>query len=608
MITRNTALGLAFAVAGAAWSGVALAQDSTPIPVPDAAAIRDAEKTVQRRFRNDFADSSSKADRRALARRLLVAGLEERDAPAVRYVLLRQARDLAAQNGGLAVAVDAIRMASRYYIIDSHRDKLAVLKIVAKSARTPSEKKALATAYLKLADESASDDEYDVAQEAARTAAGIAMGARSQKLFAEANTRVKELQKLGRAYRPVAEAKKVLVEDSDDPDANAVLGKFLCLSKNEWEKGLPLLAKGSDAPYKAMAERELGDIEDLKGQVAIGDGWWELAKVETGAAKEQVGERAAHWYRLTLSSLTGLTKVRVQKRLGMPSVTGTPPEPSVPVARREPPPPAGAEGTIDEADLPDDIRAALRVRVTLPTLPMRRTFVLGAVRDILQQAGLSLSPRMFAQGQQVDRAAIGQTVVAKIKNLPCKDALRQILTPAGLDFKMEGDVVALVKIKGFKPIAPKTIDPKTMIGTNRIYPGIGFDGFTAKTRPDDIKARYGQPDPEGNRSWLVYRKRRGVDFLFGMGGRLLVEIRFNPGFRGKIEGTNIGIGSRDNQVFAQFGQPDKVEQVADAKRALRSPGVYYAWPGGARYQMVDPALLLWFTRGRVTQIVTSPRR
>jgi hypothetical protein len=69
-----------------------------PVPSPD--ARKEAEKTVQRLFREDIAKARKPEERRALARKLIDHAVETRDDPAARFVLLREARGLSGAAGG----------------------------------------------------------------------------------------------------------------------------------------------------------------------------------------------------------------------------------------------------------------------------------------------------------------------------------------------------------------------------------------------------------------------------------------------------------------------------------------------------------------------------
>src|SRR5262249_23535164 len=91
------------------------------------------------------------------------------------------------------------------------------------------------------------------------------------------------------------------------------LGKYACLIKGNWERGAPLLAKGRDAVWKALGERELARPKEPRKQVDVGDECARLAEGAQGQAKRNLQRRALHWYRLSLPKLAGLTRVRVER-------------------------------------------------------------------------------------------------------------------------------------------------------------------------------------------------------------------------------------------------------------------------------------------------------
>src|SRR5271154_6832121 len=63
-----------------------------------------------------------------------------------------------------------------------------------------------------------------------------------------------------------------------DPDLNLALGKLYCFDRREWEKGLPILAKGSDATLRTLAENDLQRPEEAEGQSKLADDWWNAAQ------------------------------------------------------------------------------------------------------------------------------------------------------------------------------------------------------------------------------------------------------------------------------------------------------------------------------------------
>jgi hypothetical protein len=61
---------------------------------------------------------------------------------------------------------------------------------------------------------------------------------------------------------------------------------------------------------------------DTAGQTAVGDAWWTWSEKESGTSRAGARRRAAHWYDMALGAATGLTKIRLEKRmaeLGIPT-------------------------------------------------------------------------------------------------------------------------------------------------------------------------------------------------------------------------------------------------------------------------------------------------
>ena len=69
------------------------------------------------------------------------------------------------------------------------------------------------------------------------------------------------------------------------PKANLDVGQYYCLIRGEWEKGLPLLAKGSNHELKRLAQAELRAPTRRKNRLELADGWWQLGEQETAHQK-----------------------------------------------------------------------------------------------------------------------------------------------------------------------------------------------------------------------------------------------------------------------------------------------------------------------------------
>jgi WD40 repeat protein len=290
-------------------------QPDKKMPPPAANEQKKAETLIRSLYKEDYRKAETdRAARSALARTLLKEGKDTPEA-ALRFVALREARDLAARAGDLGTSFEAVDGLGQDFAIDVLEMKAdAVLT----ASREPAVQKAplpLLQTALRLVTQALDADHLASAQNLLKAIEPLV---RKEKLPALARQvevereRLRLLLKHQEQLRPALERLKV---KPDDAEANLVVGKYRCLIKGHWSAGLPLLARGSDATLKALAEQELARPADPRGQLTLGDGWWDLLAREPGPAREQLLRRAYYWYHQSLPRLDAATRDRVQKRI-----------------------------------------------------------------------------------------------------------------------------------------------------------------------------------------------------------------------------------------------------------------------------------------------------
>ena len=87
---------------------------------------------------------------------------------------------------------------------------------------------------------------YNAAADFLRVAKAAAANAGSPPVATAVQALDKEIGQLRQEYERIKPAADKLKKDPTDPDANLDVGKYLCFAKGNWEKGLPLLAAGSN--------------------------------------------------------------------------------------------------------------------------------------------------------------------------------------------------------------------------------------------------------------------------------------------------------------------------------------------------------------------------
>jgi hypothetical protein len=300
-----------------------LAQPPARAPVPGGEAHARAEKAVRRIFKEEYARvARDPAAGRELAATLLNQARSTEDNLALRYAALCEARDLAARAGDLPASFQAVAELARAFAVDPLAMKADTLAQAGRRATSPEAHAVLVEAALGLLDEALAADGLVEALHLAALAEEQAARARSLPLVARVRKRVRELEPLRKQFEEFRPAAEKLRTDPSDPTANLALGRYYCLVRGNWEKGLPLLARGGDEGLKEMARRDLAGPAKPAERAALGDGWWDLAERAPEPVKSQMQRRAAYWYQQAVAGLKGPDKVRVDGRLASVGVIG----------------------------------------------------------------------------------------------------------------------------------------------------------------------------------------------------------------------------------------------------------------------------------------------
>jgi len=295
----------------------AVTRPATPVKliVPHALLIERGASAVDEVFGADIKAADTPEKKTTLARKLIDAAAEERDANN-RYALLIRGRDLAIEAGDVTTAAAAIDVLDAGYQVDGLKLRTEMVTATQKVARSPERRKAIVSyAGDELVAEAIKAERYDAARTMAELALTTARLVNDQNLQREAGAKLSQVREVESAWQELRPALATLTERPEDPEANLKVGRFHCLVRGDWDKGLPLLAKGSDAALRDAAKLDLAGAATLDRQVAAGDAWWVAAENANGATQWRLRQRAGTFYEQALGSLTGLAKTRVEKRL-----------------------------------------------------------------------------------------------------------------------------------------------------------------------------------------------------------------------------------------------------------------------------------------------------
>lgn len=288
-------------------------------PVPSPQEQHRVEKQVRDIFQKDFADARSIEQKAALAAKLFSHGQSTADDPVGRFLLWREACRLYVESGESAKAIQVIDEISQHYDVNPFAMKVEAIHSIAKSIHGGAFSAAVAREFIDaavgLADLALSEDQFAVANDVLGLAITMSRKLRDAPLVKDLTARSRESERLESRFVPVKAALEILGRNPTDPEASLTVGSWYCLIHGKWDKGLALLAQGSDRDLAAAARIDLASPKEPIEQMAVADRWWTLADRWDVASKNAILLRAGYWYDVAIPRLSGLDKAKAQARL-----------------------------------------------------------------------------------------------------------------------------------------------------------------------------------------------------------------------------------------------------------------------------------------------------
>jgi tetratricopeptide (TPR) repeat protein len=295
-------------------SFVAAQPADTRAPIPQKADTMAAEKLIRDIFKADFAKTKA-ADRTALAQKLLEQADGTKDDNAARYVLIQQARDLATKAGDCETFLKAAEALAKAFNISLSESQTAGVDALAANLTATGARDA-GQPLLDAADAALAAGEFDAAQKLLRAADAAGRKGSVATVTSSVAARTKSLVTLRKDFEKLGDARKKLETAPTDPEANLIVGRYLCFVKNDWEGGLPRLVLGSDATLKAAAEKDdKANSGSSADKAEAADNWYKLGTSAEAMQKSSLMSRALLRYREAQSEATGLAKVKIEKRI-----------------------------------------------------------------------------------------------------------------------------------------------------------------------------------------------------------------------------------------------------------------------------------------------------
>jgi hypothetical protein len=234
--------------------------------------------------------------------------------PTARYVLCREAFERAIEHKEFEKAAEAIDEMEETFALDGFRLRIHLLTEASRAVRNSTGRPALVRFAFSMADYAQAADRL---AELARLVAIIEAHLNSMRSDTRSaySRRFRDLKETADELAPIAASREVLVKDPMHPGASLVDGKFRCFVRQDWERGLKLLAQSRHAALAAAAQRDLAGASNHEGEAEIAEAWFDLGITDLGLLGALI--RAKHWFQLAAKTAPPMERLRYERRVAL---------------------------------------------------------------------------------------------------------------------------------------------------------------------------------------------------------------------------------------------------------------------------------------------------
>jgi hypothetical protein len=285
------------------------------LPIPDEVASKKSNQLIKTIFGKKYHAAKTALQKRFVALAMLDETKKVEPGSADEYALCRAGWKIALESGDYQTAEKfRLRLVEGYAVPDDLELQAETVRRFSLARLSFADADRLLIMAQHAIDDAAYADDYDTALEMQEIAEGLARRLRDTESVRMLRGRGTALKRLAREYEKISSLLST-VESNDDAHANFQVGRYFCLFKGQWQRGLPLLAEGSEIQLRRLAVAELTASINPSDQIAVADGWWALSRDATTVDREQLQRHAVQIYEQAISGLQGLAKTKVSMRI-----------------------------------------------------------------------------------------------------------------------------------------------------------------------------------------------------------------------------------------------------------------------------------------------------
>jgi len=279
---------------------------------PNAGEQEKALKLIHEVYKDDY-QKRGPDERRKLGARLLEEAKTTKETT-TQYTLLKEARNIGMQLGDFELAMGASEWMGKLFTLSGPDQKLKALDKMKPLMKTPEANQAGIEAAQIIVEQAIEAEEFTVALQALDQLKTYASAAKNIQIASTVEAKKAELQIQATAFNEYKNGLERLKIDPNAAQAKYQVGLYLCVFRQDWDKGLALTSAGADSAWMAASKADLTAPVQLTDMMKVADGWFDLG-ASRSAFRGRIWVRAEFWYTLVLPMCDGVLKAKVEKRL-----------------------------------------------------------------------------------------------------------------------------------------------------------------------------------------------------------------------------------------------------------------------------------------------------
>jgi hypothetical protein len=302
-------------------------EDPAPATVPDTKkpalpSLRDiprrpdlerSAKLLNEAFAKQLSDKTP-AGRHKLAKVLLIEASKASENASDQYALFNGALNAAKESASLRLVNTAVGEVAKIYAVDPSHLRLKSAMSMPLKSDSPSNSIDNVLSAMELVDTLIAQEDYTTASRLcvqlrpAATADGM--------LNTIVQRRIQEIARMSNMRDHITPQLEKLLTDPKDAAANLAAGSFECYVAENWARGLPMLAKGSDVELAKLAGEDLTaeNSVEIETLLKLGDSWWAIAAKAASSEQIKIRRHAQGLYARCEGKLSPLQRIKIEKR------------------------------------------------------------------------------------------------------------------------------------------------------------------------------------------------------------------------------------------------------------------------------------------------------